>query len=99
MRAVAPASLNTRRRLASSWNAAVSARLAEAGRVSTQSRSPSALRCFTIRRDRPVTSATGWAPKRCRDLVEGAVHGRQGRQVLDHTLPPLQRLAGLNGLA
>ena len=55
----------TRMRFSSSIKAAVSAKLALAGRLSTQSRSPPSPARRTIRRPRPVTSATISVPKRC----------------------------------
>ena len=54
-----------RLRFSRSMKAAVSARLAEAGRLRSARRSPRASEIFSTRRDRPVTSATASCPKRC----------------------------------
>ena len=52
-------------RFSPSMKAAVSARLAEAGRLRSASRSPLASVILSTRRDRPVTSATASCPNRC----------------------------------
>ena len=52
-------------RLVPSMKAAVSARLAEAGRLRSASRSPLASVILSTRRDRPVTSATVSCPNCC----------------------------------
>ena len=52
-------------RFSPSMNAAVSARLADAGRLRSARRSPRASVIFSTRRDRPVTSATASCPKCC----------------------------------
>ncbi len=90
-----PASLNTRMRLSSSMKACASARLAEPGRFSTQSRSP--LR--TIRRDRPVTSATMVGAEALHDLVERALHRGKRGEPLDQPVAALDGVAALHGLA
>src|SRR6266704_3297776 len=65
-------------RLASSMKAAVSARLAEAARVSTIRRS----RLRMTRRERPVTSATMSVPKRC-ELFDQSVTALDGFTAFD----------------
>ena len=53
----------------------------------------------TIRRERPVISATMLGPEALHDLIEGALHRRERGKLLDHAVaardgvPALHRLA------
>ena len=82
-------------RFSSSMNACASARLAEPARSSTRSRSPP----WTIRRERPVTSATISVPKRCTDLIERALHGGERCEPLDQAVAVFDSIAALHRLA
>ena len=62
-----------------SMNAAVSARLAEAGRLRSARRSPRASAIFSTRRERPVISSDGLVPEMLHHLVE---RGRDPQRVL-----------------
>ena len=76
-------------RLSSSMKAAVSAKFAEAGRVSMHRRSWRR----TMRRERPVTSATRSVPKRCRIWSSAPCTGGKRGEMLDHPVAPFDRFA------
>ena len=82
-------------RFSSSMKACASARLAEPARFSTQSRSP--LR--TMRRERPVTSATISVPKRCTIWSSAPCTGGERCELLDQAVAPFDGLAALHRLA
>ena len=63
--------------------AAVSARLAEVGRLRSARRSPDESVTRKTRRERPVTSATASSAEAVEDLVQRRLHRRQRRELLD----------------
>ena len=83
----------------SSMKAAVSARLAEPARLSTTSRAagPSPLR--TMRRERPVTSATRSVPKRWTIWSSAPGTGGKRGQLFDQRIAPAGGLAAFDRLA
>ena len=77
--------------------AAVSARLAEPARVSTTRRSkPPAPVLRTMRRERPVTSATMLRAEALDDLVKRAGDRRQAGQIRDQRVAAGDCLAALD---
>ena len=74
--------------------AAVSARLDDPGRLRTARRSPFASASFTTRRLRPVDLGDRLMAEVVHELVQGRLHGRQGRELLDERIARGQRLLG-----